>query len=482
MNNLFCKEHEMNNATMNCTMQRFALPVMAGLAMLAASSCSALAGDCEPHWDGAIGQPGMNWVVNALTVFDDGSGSGPALYAGGGFTTAGGVSANRIARWDGESWSALGSGMGCCYVYALTAFDDGSGSGPALYAGGIFTTAGGVTVNRIAKWDGESWSALGSGMNGYVYALTVFDDGSGSGPALYAGGTFTTAGGVSASRVARWDGESWSALGSGTGGAPNTVIALTVFDDGSGAGPALYAGGRFTTAGGVSANYIARWDGESWSALGSGMGGVDSPSVTALTVFDDGSGPALYAGGWFSVAGRVEANNIARWDGESWAALGSGISCCYVYALTEFDDGSGVGPALYAGGDFITAGGVAVYRIARWDGESWSPLGIGMEHQVHDLTVFDDGSGSGPALYAGGWFWEAGEASANYIAKWQGCPTDPECASADLNCDGVVDVLDLLALLDAWGACKDCGECPADLNDDCSVDVLDLLMLLDDWG
>jgi uncharacterized delta-60 repeat protein len=57
-----------------------------------------------------------------------------------------------------------------------------------------------------------------------------------------------------------------------------------------------------------------------------------------------------------------------------------------------------------------------------------------------------------------------------------------QCAPADLNCDEVVDVLDLLILLDAWGACKDCTECAADFNGDCSVDVLDLLFLLDNWG
>jgi hypothetical protein len=199
-------------------------------------------------------------------------------------------------------------------------------------------------------------------------------------------------------------------------------------------------------------------------------------------VFDDGtgSGPALYAGGWFSVAGGVEANKIAKWDGESWSALGSGMGCCYVYALTEYDDGSG--PALYAGGDFITAGGVEVYRIARWDGESWSALAIGMKHHVFALTEFDDGSGSGPALYAGGSFWEAGGVSANYIAKWQGCPTDPECPPADLNCDGVVDVSDLLMLFSAWGPCPRSGDCPADLNGDGSVDVSDLLILLANWG
>ena len=36
-------------------------------------------------------------------------------------------------------------------------------SGTDVYAGGDFT-AGGVNANRIAKWDGTSWSALGTGI------------------------------------------------------------------------------------------------------------------------------------------------------------------------------------------------------------------------------------------------------------------------------------------------------------------------------
>jgi len=48
------------------------------------------------------------------------------------------------------------------------------------------------------------------------------------------------------------------------------------------------------------------------------------PSVRALAVFDDGSGPALYAGGDFTTAGGVAANRIAKWNGSSWSQLGSG--------------------------------------------------------------------------------------------------------------------------------------------------------------
>lgn len=55
----------------------------------------------------------------------------------------------------------------------------------------------------------------------------------------------------------------------------------------------------------------------------------------------------------------------------------------------------------------------------------------------------------------------------------------PKCAPTDFNCDGVVDVSDLLSLLSSWGPCTGC---PADINGDGTVDVSDLLQLLGSWG
>ncbi len=63
----------------------------------------------------------------------------------------------------------------------------------------------------------------------------------------------------------------------------------------------------------------------------------------------------------------------------------------FVYAFVVFDDGTG--PALYAGGDFRTAGGAIFYYIAKWTGTSWAALGSGMNNTVRGLTVFDDGNG-----------------------------------------------------------------------------------------
>jgi len=138
------------------------------------------------HWLTVNGE--FNDTIIALGF--DSSGN---LYASGYFTSVGGILANRIAKWNGTSWSALGMGLNLGIVNALAC--DSSGN---LYAGGNYTTAGGVTANRIAKWDGTSWSALGRGLNGQVKALAF--DSSGN---LYVGGAFTIAGGITANHIAK---------------------------------------------------------------------------------------------------------------------------------------------------------------------------------------------------------------------------------------------------------------------------------------
>src|SRR5688572_25140968 len=219
----------------------------------------ALPASCAPRWLPAFGEPpgtdgrdiSHQGAVKALATFDDGS--GPALFVGGEFSAAGSSPADNLAKWDGQRWTGLQDVPGDL-VEALLVFDDGSG--PALYAGG---------VGAVGRWNGSSWASLGSGFSGRVDALAVFDDG--TGPRLHAGGLFTVAGGVPAQNVARWDGASWTALGSGvSGGVPSQAVnTLATFDDGS--GPALYAGGSFTSAGGVAASNLAKWDGSSWSAV-----------------------------------------------------------------------------------------------------------------------------------------------------------------------------------------------------------------------
>lgn len=106
-------------------------------------------------------------------------------------------------------------------------FDDGSGDGPALYAGGSFITAGDTPALHIARWDGQDWHPVGSGVNGLVISLADFDDGSGGGSALYAGGEFTMADGVPARNIARWNGAAWEAVGEGVDGQVLAMVSST---------------------------------------------------------------------------------------------------------------------------------------------------------------------------------------------------------------------------------------------------------------
>ena len=298
-------------------------------------------------------------------------------------------------------------------VDALGTFD--LGQGPRLYVGGLFTTAGGIAASKIAAWDGTSWSALGEGVHGSVSAMAVFNDG--SGPALFTSGTYSLHGSSISSHLERWNGSTWSVV---DGEFDERVWALSVFDDGT--GPALYAGGGFTHVGSASANGIAKWNGSSWSPLANGISGSLNgfpPQVFALATYDDGSGSALFVGGLFQRANGLQAHSIAKWNG-SWSTLGNGTFAGvngYVSCLTVGDLGSG--DVLYAGGLFSTWVGGQGSQIAAWNGTAWSALGGGVgPGGVSAACIYNDGSG--PGLYVAGDFITAGVVDASMIARWNG--------------------------------------------------------------
>ncbi len=440
------------------------------LAALVALVASAAMADCQPHWDHTIGQPGLGGQSpNGLSLaVHDGW-----LYAGGMFATAGGIDASRIARWNGVVWWPLLTGMNQT-VWGMNSFDDGSGE--ALFIAGNFTAAAGLPAEKLARWSGTQFSPLGEGVSDVGGAAAIgflpFDEGNGE--TLFVNGNFTHAGGVLVNYIARWhpDSQSYSSVGGGMNNQVNTMIA---FDDGLGGGEQLYVGGWFTTAGGVPANRVARWDPslQTWSPLGNGLEGP----VLALAVFDDGNGPALYAGGAFE-AGGADHDYVARWDpaAETWSQLGESMDS-QVNALAVFDDGGG--QALYASGLFQNIGDVSASRISRWDGEQWTALAGGLDGSGRAMVVYEDSMGS--ALYVAGTFDEVDGVPARGIVAWRGCPAPP-LTPGDLNGDGAVDVADLLTLLADWGPCRSCTSCPADLTGDCNVGVTDLLLLLSNWG
>src|SRR5688572_12972515 len=111
---------------------------------------------CTPEWQAVGAARGMNGVIHATTTWDP-DGPGPQaeqVVAGGDFTVAGGVRANRVAHWDGTQWLPFGSGL-TAIVRTLTTWDpDGPGPQHArLVAGGEFYIGIGRPNRGVAWWD-----------------------------------------------------------------------------------------------------------------------------------------------------------------------------------------------------------------------------------------------------------------------------------------------------------------------------------------
>ncbi len=361
-------------------------------------------------WDGA------NWswskqldpgqVVTSLAV------AGGHLYAGGNFVTDNDSSQpRRVAMLSGSSWVGVGSGLGPSiyesgprtHVRALAEFNS------RLYAGGDFVANGnGEPVSGIAFWSGIDW--LGLAVPSEVAALTTF------GSRVVVGGAFAqaTAAGM-ADHLVAWNGEQFSPLGGGPNG---PVSALTGYSDTSFPHDShLVVGGSFTVAGGVAASHVARWTESTiypfdwWSALGDGF---DGP-VRALGWYQG----QLVAGGQFSASGATPTSGVARWDGSAWQAMGTGVNGT-VRALDAFSVLSKFRfNNLIAGGDFTATSGAPAYRIASWT-ESvfgagpWQPMGDGFNATVRAIARFQD------VEYAAGDFTLSGSTRVDFIAAWNG--------------------------------------------------------------
>ncbi len=390
--------------------------------MIVLPAAPTLAQTCEPRWSDDLWAHTPPGDVRALVVLDDGA--GPALHIGTSDASEGGW----VARYDGLAMELLAHATGTLPtsattgVYALAIFDDGSG--PALHVGGTFTDIDGVAASGIARRTGSGWAPLGLGADRGVRALATYDDG--SGPALYAAGYFDHAGGLAASRIARWDGLAWSEVAGGLAGGGSSGIssvyplglALLVHD--LGAGPVLCVGGNFDAAGPVAARNVATWNGTQWGALGAGpgAGGTGHGGVVALTVFDAGAGPELIAGGDI-FTGAPPHSRAARWTGSTWEPVGSAIGPGLIAGFCTADLGSG--PALHAG--LSVSSSSTQNMVVRLDNGAWTPIApTTYPRPVRAMAAFDDGAGL--RVYAGGEFSRIATSSSEHLARWDGLVWD----------------------------------------------------------
>jgi len=311
------------------------------------------------------------------TVYCMAEGLDGKIYVGGNFTDAGGVpGADYLARWNPvtEAWEAVVAGINS--IVRCLAFD----ANGDLYVGGNFNDLGSADGDRIVKITDlngvPTVNALGTGLNGACYAVTIAPNGD-----VYAGGVFTLAGGVSGTaHIANWNGTAWAPLSAGLNG---DVQALAFAPNGE-----LYIGGYFVNAG---YPYLCKWNGTAFSAVGTA--GYINQEVYSLAFGETGY---LYAGGNFTNAGGVAgADYIAKWNGASWEALGTGTNS----AVWDIIVNSG---KVYVSGYFTTAGGLTLTdRVAVWFNGAWQPLDINLPGTEATYFILPASDGS---LYIGGRF------------------------------------------------------------------------------
>ncbi len=368
-------------------------------------------------------------------------------------------------------------------------------------------------------WDGTAWEYTNEGgLNGEVFDLASFDDGTGAD--LCVSGYFTQAGAVPARRVARLTPEGWQSIGGGI--QDGDCYSLYVWDDGG--GEDLYIGGAFSQADNQTVRCIGRWDGSAWSLLNvgdPGDGGGVNGGIHAMFAYDDGTGEKLYVGGGFDRAdgpgagynGDIEAFDIARWDGSVWEPVGGHIraqgSNRGVFAMggSSMDDQG----RLFAGGDFDTAGGKPSSSLAVWGGactppsifeqpedalaielepvvfstQAWGTRPLTFQWRKNGVNLADNGRITGATterLMIDPWYsWDAGLYDVVVGNALGSVTSDPaelivNCPG-DFNGDGTVNSLDVLDFLNAWST----GDPSADINGDGAVDTLDVLAFLNLW-
>ncbi len=441
--------------------QRFMCACIAGVIVALGFGKYAQGQSCVGYWS-STGYHYSGFSVGQLALFDDGSGT--HLYAGG-LTYVSGIPAASqpvaVQRWDGTSWSPIVLDVGgqCAEVVVL---EDVEGKFLFVEAVGTEWWA------RILR-PSSGWTLPPTGMFSGTYPraapLFCFDEGRGK--SIFGFSEFVSQGFC----FTKWTGTAWEPL---VGPLDNPGFSGAIsFDDGS--GPKLVVIGAFHAIGSVACDKIARWSGSEWTAF------APLPNfgyTRALCTFNDGTGTALYVGGDSQPPAPNTAQPILKWTGQNWvplttAAWSTAAGAPQVSAMHVFDDGRG--PALFVAGFFFDAAGVPARNLARWDGHAWEavPGGIGFQ----TLAMADYNDGRGPSLFLAGSFTTAGGGTSPSIAQYVGCPN---CYN---NCDAsaaapVLNVNDFMCFLNAYARRDPYANC----NVDAVINVADFICFMNKFA
>ena len=323
--------------------------------------------------------PGCTGTVTSLAS------AGTKLYVGGGFTTLGGASRTNLAAVDIDPLSGT-FGQATAWNPATNlggTVQSLQMDGTLLYAGGDFTTIGGVTRHRLAAIDADPLSGTYGQANAFnpdVSTGTSVATVAALNPSLYAAGTFSVVGGQTHNNLAGVDINS----GGGTYGQPLafspsvtgavTSSALDITD--------LYIGGALSQVNGSGRGAVARVDanpasgtyGQPLPWAPSVTYSITSVSVDALGVIG-GATSTILIGGRYDKVNSVTRNRLAAMDNSNTGTLlpwnpqvnvGNVFNTIRTFCVTS--------DTVYVGGEFLNVGGAARRGLAAFKRDPVVPV------------------------------------------------------------------------------------------------------------
>ncbi len=341
-----------------------------------------------------------------------------------------------------------------------------------LFAAGQFNNAGSNYVGCIAKFDGERWHALDSGLGHRPFSYNTSNSVIVYHSKIFAGGQFEKLDGVglnSTSYLATWDGVHWQACGNPTG-----PSYLSIANDN------LFATGTYDSISGQAIDHIAKWNGSTWESFGSPLPwqAGDREVVKSVVYFQ---GAYYFAGNFEDENG---GNEILKYDDAGWHSLQNGIygSNSYVNDMAVYHN------LLFVAGKFLSINGNVKDYVMAWDGEKWidpfpdiqfwfeaydleviagklyivAPVTSNQIRRMHTLAHFDGtyfcifGSGEESLLNVaglGGSLFVSGAPNPvpplfdiHYIAEWMGGNTTDSCIyqPVSVSSDTISSTFDIL--------------------------------------
>ncbi|WP_110517149.1 Ig-like domain-containing protein [Herpetosiphon llansteffanensis] len=237
-------------------------------------------------YDNRLYQAGNNtWNAASNNYVSSLAQANNLLYVAGGFEQFNGVTAHNLVTWNGTQWQALNTPAAFDQVAIVEA-----------HGNSVYISDG----SQLARWDGVQWTTLAPNVTN-ISEIEPTADG------VYIAGTFSSVAGVSAPKIAYWNGSTWSGL---SGVIDGSISDLEMGADG------LYVAGNFRgLTNGIVSNGILRWDGAAWHGL---AGGVQANLVSMHpgVVYSLAATPTriLMHGKFLRVGNEYESYNIAAWE------------------------------------------------------------------------------------------------------------------------------------------------------------------------